>query len=311
MFDHQRRSKYPPTSTTQVFRRTLDWRTNVVFASLLAASFCMGCRKGNEEIESGPPRDLPDIVSAIQANADRVDRPLWAGNVNVTARVKDDRGKRHSYNLEGSLLFDKPRNLRMDLRPGLGDQVMGLGSNDQEYWVWIEPEMKAMHWGRHRYADQPCARSTGIRVDQLVGALGMGGLPSGSEGLSGPTRREGKKHDILEYRRSGGVAVDREYWVSRAPPYQIHVVNFRDAQRRIVMSAMLEDYEPAWQGGPLVPRAVSMIWPQEEGKFTMRVSRLKGMEPGKVAPTAFVRPDQAKLPKGVAEIIQVDADCGP
>ena len=291
-----------------------DWRTHFLFAALLATSMCTGCSQNKENVAAsagGPPRELPDIVSAIQANADRVDRPLWAANVNVTARVKDSRGKRHSYNLEGSLLFAKPRSLRMDLRPGLGDQVMGIGSNSEDYWVWIEPELKAMHWGRHRYADQRCARSAGIRVDQLVDSLGLGGLPSSTEGLTGPTRRAGKKHDILEYRRPGGVAVEREYWISRAPPYQIHLVNFRDARRRIIMSAMLEEYEPAWQGGPLVPRAVSMIWPQDEGKFTMRISRLKGMEPGKVAANAFVRPGREQLPRDVVEIIQLDEDCGP
>lgn len=312
MFDDQPFSKSSSALCIPTIHPDSEHRTILLFAAFLAASFCTGCARNNGNVAtSGPPRELPDIVSSIEANAARVDRPLWAGNVSVTARVKDDRGKRHSYNLEGSLLFDKPRNLRMDLRPGIGDQVMGLGSNDEDYWIWIEPEVKAMHWGRHRYADRPCARSAGIRVDQLVGALGLGGLPSAADGLSGPTRRDGKKHDILEYRRSGGVAVDREYWVSRAPPYQIHLVNFRDAQRRIVMSAMLEDYEPAWQGGPLVPRTVSMIWPQDDGKFTMRVSRLKGMEPGKVAPTAFVRPDREKLPRKVVDIIQLDADCGP
>jgi hypothetical protein len=281
-------------------------------AVLFVTAFCIGFAQNEVSIASGgPPRELPDIVSVIEANAARVDRPLWAGSVTVTARVKDEKGKNHTYNLEGSLLFDKPRNLRMDLRPGLGDQVMGLGSNAEDYWVWIEPEMKAMHWGRHRFADKPCARSSGIRVDQLVEALGLGGLPSAAEGLSGPTRREGKKHDILEYRSAGAVAVDREYWVSRAPPYQIHLVNFRDAQRRIVMSAMLEDYEPAWQGGPLIPRAFSIIWPQDEGKFIMRISRLKGMEPGKVASTAFVRPGRQQLPSRIKKIIQLDAECGP
>jgi hypothetical protein len=279
---------------------------------MVAALLATGCGRKNEKVEpSGPPRELPDILSAIQANADRIDRPLWAGNVNVSARVKDSNGSRHSYNLEGSLLFAKPRNLRMDLRPGLGDQVMGLGSNHEDYWLWIEPEMKAMNWGRHRYADRPCARSVGIRVDHLVDSLGLGGLPSAGEGLSGPTRREGKKHDVLEYRRPGGNVVDREFWVSRAPPYQIHLVNFRDARRRIVMSAMLEDYQPAWQGGPLVPRAVSMIWPMDDGKFTMRISRLKGMEPGKVASNAFARPGREDLPRGVRDIHQLDEDCGP
>ena len=293
----------------------------------VAALICAGCGRpsGNEAGTAAlpprgnkagtaalPPGEISDITAAIASNAARIDRPLWASSASVTARMKDEHGKKHAYNLEGSLLFDKPRSFRMDLRPGLGEQVMGLGSNDEEYWIWIEPEVRMMRWGRHRFADQPCARSTGIRVDQLVASLGLGGLPTGSEGLQGPAGRRGKKHEILEYSRTssgGGNLIDREYWVDRAPPFLIRVVNFQDAQGRVTMSAYLDDYKPAWTDGPMVPHSVSMIWPLDDSKFTMRISRLKGMENGKVAPTAFVRPTRATLPKGVTDIIQVDADC--
>ncbi len=264
---------------------------------------------------AGPPpapRERSEIVSTIQANAALIDRPLWAGSVTVSAHVRDDQGKSHDYNLEGSLLFAKPRNFRMDLRPGLGEQVMGLGSNNDEYWIWIEPEVHAMRWGRHRFADRPCAQRAGIRVDQLVGALGLGGLPDTSDGLIGAVRRSGQKFDILEYLRltdNGDMEIDREYWVDRAPPFQIRVVNFRDSMGRITMSAFLDDYQPAWDNGPMVPSAVSMIWPLDDGKFTMRIARIKGMDSEKLAPNAFARPAREKLPKGVTEIIQVDADC--
>lgn len=287
------------------------------FIAAIALWFIAGCISpgGGSVGTEGPPRaprELSEIVSAIEANAARVDRPIWAGSVTVSTHVKDEKGKPHDYNLEGSLLFAKPRNFRMDLRPGLGEQVMGLGSNDEDYWIWIEPEVHAMRWGRHRFADQPCARRAGIRVDQLVGALGLGGLPSAGDGLIGPARRYGRQFDILEYWKpshEGGYAIEREYWIDRAPPYQIRVVNYRDELGRITMSAFLDEYRSAWENGPMIPFAVSMIWPLDDGKFTMRIARIKGMEPKMLTPSAFARPGREKLPKGVTEIIQVDADC--
>jgi hypothetical protein len=297
-----------------------------------------------------PPRTIEEIVATIEANAARLDQAfsLWSNSVAVTARFTDRQGKEHVYNLDGNFLFQPPQRLRMDLRPSMGDQVMQIGSNDADYWVWIEPEWKKMWWGRYVHVGKPCTETIAVRPDQLVAALGLGGLPNAEEGLIGPVRKYGRTHDILYYMRrravedeapsaersaasrrkdggsstthptplrpassklSPGYRLEREFWVDRLPPYLIRVVLFRDALGRETTSAFLDDYRAAWEGGPLVPHAVSIIWHQDNGKFTMFISRVQGLPAEKVGPRAFLRPTREELPAGVTDVIQVDADC--
>ena len=165
-----------------------------------------------------------------------------------------------------------------------------------------------------------------MRPDQLVVALGLGGLPGAGDGLIGPARKYGKTHDILYYLRErpnsadgkaaaetrqpdGGYWLEREYWVDRLPPYMVRVVQFRDLLGRVSMSALLEDYRPARDGGLSVPHTVSIIWHQDDGKFTMSIAHMRGLPAEKVSPTAFVRPTEDDLPGGIEGVIQVDADC--
>ncbi|MBN2561307.1 MAG: hypothetical protein JXQ75_10295 [Phycisphaerae bacterium] len=272
-----------------------------------------------QDVPPPPPRTLDEIIETIEGNAALLDRALWSNSVTVTARFTDENGKEHVYNLDSNLLFQPPRDLRMDLRPGLGDQVMQIGSNTEDYWIWIEPEMKRMWWGRHRHAGKRCAGSISVRPDQLVMALGLGGLPRAGDGLIGPARKYGKTYDILYYlrestdvedqRSSGGYWLAREYWVERSPPYMVRIVQFRDRLGRVLMSAFLDDQRRAWEGGPLVAHSISIIWHLDEGKFTMSMGRVRGVPPEKVNADAFARPEADDLPSGIEAVIQVDSDC--
>lgn len=274
-----------------------------------------GCVSGPRLQSSGTPpplRELDEIVEVIRENAALLDRPIWSQGVTVTARIKDDKDKEHTYNLEGSLLFQKPLSLRLDLRPGVGDQVMQIGSNSDDYWIWIEPELKAMKWGRHRHAGRPCSEHMTVRPDQFGAALGLLGLPDPEAGLIGPVRRYGKTHDILCYLRpsdGGGYVFEREYWIDRTPPYLVRVVLYRDTFGRIAMSSLLDDYRPVWEGGPLVAHTVSINWPRDEGWLNLSLGPAKGITPDRVGGKAFARPLQADLPKGIEQVIQTDVDC--
>jgi len=258
---------------------------------------------------------LGDIVDRIEQNAVLLDRTLWSPAIQVTARFTDRDAKEHVFNFDGNLLYQPPRNLRIDLRPGPGDKVMEIGSNQQDYWVWVEPELRGMWWGRHRHLGKPCAEKILVRPDQLLCALGVGGLPAESEGLYGPARKFGKVYDILYYmkrRDEGGFLLDREYWIDRSAPFQIRVIILRDALGRKTMSAFLDDYRPAWEDGPVVAHKLSIYWPQDDGWFNLSMLSIRGIADTKVRPKSFDRPTADRLPAAVrAHVVQVDADCDP
>jgi hypothetical protein len=286
-------------------------------AAVLIAALCAGCppRQGGAVSPAGGApieRSTADIVGVIEENGRRLDRALWASSISVHAVFPDDRGVRRTYNLEGTLLYRPPRDLRIDLRPTLGEPVMGVGSNAGEYWLWIEPELRKMWWGRHAFAGWPCAGVMPVRPDQLAAAL-RPGLPTG-EGLIGPVRVWGPNYDKLQYIR-GNVgeawAVDREYWVERTPPFMVRQVVFRDALGRVAVSARLDEHRPAWDGGPLMPHRINVLWPASDASFTLLAEGFRGVADDKIRPGSFDRPAPPALPGGVETVEQIDADCGP
>ena len=150
-----------------------------------------------------------------------------------------------------------------------------------------------------------------IRPDQLISTLGVSGLPKASEFLLGPARKHGKNHDILYYTRlqaDGKFLLEREYWVSRSYPYQIVGFKTRDRFGRVSMSALIDDYWPVWEAGPMIPREISIIWPLDGGSFTMKMKSLRGFP--EVKSGSFDRPTRDRLPGSVGDnILQIDADC--
>ncbi len=278
-----------------------------------------GCPPQTGQITDTPPpsvaepRELSEIVQAVNDNAERLTQALWSNSVHVTARFLDRKGKEHIYTFDGSLLFKRPRYLRMDLRHGLGTPVMQVGSNDEFYWCWIEPEMEQMWWGRHVYAGKSCVKSVTVRPEQMVAALGIGGLPPVDDDLIGPLRSFGREFDILYYAAPDdehGRRFVRQYYIDRAPPHQIRLIAFLDRFGRKEMTAYLDDYKPAWEGGPWVAHAVSIFWPKDESKFTITMDRAAGRSEDQVSDKAFLLPTPEQLPAAVRRNVeQLDADC--
>ena len=301
-------------------RRAIDQRGLAVFALLMMLVGLAGCPP-RPPVDPEPPirpqrhRSQDEIVRTIRDNERKLDQALWSSNVKVVARFTDEKGTSHPYNLEGSLLFQRPRNLLINLRPGIGDNVMQVGSNDREYWAWIEPELARMWWGRHENTGKACSQDVLINPSELVAAMGIG-LPGPNSGLIGPILKSGNNSDLLDYARntsSGAIRLVQEYRVMREPPFLVEVVIFFDARGTKMMTAHLTDYKPAWDGGPLLAHKISIDWPKDGNKLNMAVGTFKPVDSDKLRASAFARPvESPPLPAGVSRnVIQVDANCDP
>ncbi len=287
--------------------------------TIIAASGCLllcGCPPQSPDVpvRSGEvERSLTAIVSTINANNSQIDRPLYASAVQVSAQFVDDRGKAHSYSLEGGLLVRSPSDFRLDLRHPLSEPIMQVAANSDEFWLWIRPETSTYWWGRFANVGKPCMDAMPLRPDELADVLGMRPLPNGRDGSIGPARIFGDKYDRLIYlrRSNDAFSVEREYWVERTSPFLVRLILFRDAMGRRSMNALLDDYRAAWSGGPLVAHKISVYWPQhdgrpEQGRLLLTIDRWT--EPGRISSRAFVRPVSA--PEGISRTVQVDAECG-
>lgn len=300
------------------FQRSTRLRTNaLVFGCGAAAlSLLCGCppMQGPRGGTTDYARSTEEIVRTVNANASKIDRPVYAQPVHVLADFTDDYGHRRRFNLDGALLVRKPRDFRLDLKHPLGERVLQVGSNENDYWCWIVPEVATYWWGRHQHAGKTCADSVPLRPEQLAEALGMNELPDDPQQYVGPLRLFGNQYDRLLFssrNQAGGLSVEREYWVDRKPPYLIRVVLFRDEYGRRGMSAVLDDYRALWRGGPYLAHKISVMWPPDSGRteggqLELVVDRW-GPPPGRISPRAFVRPPEA--PPGVARMIQVDLAC--
>jgi len=301
---------------TRFGRRHWQRITTLMVALMLGAM--TGCPDPGQDIidttrppEPARPRSLEEIMESIHANAALLNRPLWSSSVHVVADFPDSRGKPHKYNLDGTLLYRKPRELRVDLRPSIGDPVMQIGSNKETFWIWVEPELQMMRWGKHEHVGKPCSGRMSIRPDQLVQSLGLQRLTSTDPTLAGPALSAARDYDKLTYIREygpKGFALDRELYVDRSPPFMIRVMRFFDPQGRESMRASLDKYGPAWRNGPLVPHVMVFDWPQDGGRLSLEISKV-GPPTGAVNPRAFIMPDARRLPRGITDIEQVDAEC--
>jgi len=299
------------------FGRTGSQRAATLCVALLLGA-TTGCPPSKIEppIITGPagapePRPLEEIMESIHANGALLNRPLWSSSVHVTADFPDNRGKSHKYNLDGTLLYRKPRELRVDLRPAIGDPVMQIGSNADAFWIWVEPELQMMRWGKHEHVGKPCSGRMSIRPDQLVQSLGLQRLTSNDPTLAGPALTAARDYDKLTYMREyepKRFCLDREIYVDRSPPFMIRVMRFFDTRGQESMRASLSEYKQAWANGPLVPHAMVFDWPQDGGRLSLEISKV-GPPTGAVNPRAFVMPDARRLPRGVTDIVQVDAEC--
>lgn len=297
------------TAAPSPFRPANRHRVERAVAILaFACGAISGCPPPQPARPPTPPRDSAEIVSLINDNNRRIDRPLYSPAVRVAAHFRDERGRPHDFNFDGTLLVRKPRELRLDLRHPLGEPVMGVGSNDDDFWAWVKPELSTFWWGRHRHVGKTCADPIPLRPEQLLETLGIHVLPTGDAELVGPARMYGNEFDRLLYLRrdeDGRFRLDREYWIERRPPHLVRVILFRDAYGRRAVNAWLGDYRPAWDGGPLVAHEVSVFWPEDDGRLSMSVSRFT--VPSRISPRAFARPEASAL--GLTRQRQVDETC--
>jgi hypothetical protein len=233
-----------------------------------------------------------ELVAYLNANAGRL-RSLDSHDLDL-----DVQAGKQSFGLRGTLLCQKPKNFRLQAKmPALSKTVADFGSNDQEFWYWIEQDRPPFLY-HCAYADLERGNVVlpfPLRPDWVLEALGLGApAPVGTpeqEQARGRTltvrMRPDKRHvDLIERTTSPQgqpvvkLTVFNNFNAEGTTP-QVAEYLLYDAQnqQQPLCRARVEKvhYDAASQA--VVPEKMRIEWPSQQLALTLTLGEIQVNNP--------------------------------
>ncbi|MCI0685171.1 MAG: hypothetical protein L0Y71_23990 [Gemmataceae bacterium] len=239
---------------------------------LAIAAGCANTRWGflNRERDrpmTGPPPAKEDVVAYLNNNAGRI-QSFRSDDLQITVHAGAI-----PVGLSGKLMTQKPLHFRMS-GDALGNRVVDLGSNDQEFWWWISKDdppdqyycsYKDMQDGRLRSLPFP------FQPQWIMETLGLGPY--------GPAEKYEMDHDeyhlrLVERGRSPqGRMVRKVIVMKRTPqkapnPQVVQYLLLDDATGQELCSAHISRAQQL-AGGALLPQRMELRWPAAKARLDM------------------------------------------
>lgn len=256
-------------------------RRRVVGLRLVSACVCLtllllvtGCPPRQESIE---PRDAREALARVNDNLARVDQPLQYKAI-ASFRFRDAGGRDRRFLWhEASLVFAPPRYLLFDVR-SLAGVVAEFGSNDERYWVWIEPEVRKLWYGDWAALKPGDSSRLPLPPNDLLDVLLLRPVPEAlTGGLDPLLRKVDGDHRLLFVRLGdeGQPSGMREFRLDPCEPYQPLEIIDRLPDGRVQMHAHLSDYKRVGSDGPLTARKYVVYWPLDGAEVRLNVTRAR------------------------------------
>jgi len=226
-----------------------------------------------------PPTDRREAIERVNSNLGRLDQPLQY-NGWVSFKFRDEQGRMHAFDLNEARLVYKPaRSLLFDVRSSLAGTVAQFGSNDQQYWFWIDvPDFRKLWRGGWQHVSTDGERKLPIPPNELFDALMLRPLPESLEGGQLPLLRiEGENYWLLFVRLgAGGQPIGyREIRLAPRPPFQPLEVLDHLPDGELLMNAQLSDYQAVGKDGPFTARRYVVRWPQHAAEMRLDITAAK------------------------------------
>ncbi len=223
------------------------------------------------------PQSRREALDRVNANLSRIDRPLGCRGL-VSFRFTDADGRPRAYvGHDARLLFRPPQSLLFDVQ-SLAGTVAQIGSNDDYFWVWIEPEMRKLWYGLWADARGRVGRDLPVPPDQLLDALMLRPLSETlDDGLLPVLRVEGNDHRLI-YTRLGPdrqPVATREIRLDPRPPYQPLEIVDRLPDGQVIMHAEVRQYEAIGADGPRTARRYVIRWPVNRAEMRLDLLSVK------------------------------------
>jgi hypothetical protein len=239
------------------------------------------CKQPKQKPYEGPSDPLIKVVDDINQNNQRI-QTLWAAG-DFSAWIPDEKGRTHFVDGDAHLMYRAPQDLRViGTKFGIG-RVFDVGSNGQQYWMTVKPEVETIWYGdyRHSPAGATSAQQIPVRPDLMLEVLAVNTIDTDLTRLPAPVMRFNNDADayMLVWQVKSSHPPDRwvaqkEVWYDRATKRAKLVLLF-DEDGRIVLRAYLTDHKPVagnWPAGtqpPYVPGTIDLYFPQTKTKMRL------------------------------------------
>lgn len=274
-------------------------RSTMAMLLACAAAAAAGCATTPR---GTPPRDASEALERVNSNLAQIRSPIQ-GAAFVSLRFRDRDGEVRRFLMQDArVMFAPARSLRFEI-VSLAGTVAQFGSNDERYWVYVEPQTKKIWWGRWDSVDRVAEGRSPIPADQLLDALLLRPLPATlAGGLNALLRVDGadQRLGFVRLNASGQAAGWREVKLDPNPPYMPTAIIDWLANGVVAMRAELSKYAPLGDGGPLTPRRYVIEWPQNEAELRIDITRL--VTRPDLPPEAFEFPEEFQ-----GQMEQIDA----
>jgi hypothetical protein len=288
---------------------------NGMFRSCLCAAIAMflwtvGCQNPNAGANAriatpyyGPTKTMRELVNRINTNNEKLPT-IWASHY-YEATIVDEQHKPHFVNGDGVLLYRSPTDLRLQGSKELIGTVFDMGTNANDYWLRVVPEIDTLWYGNFTdLTDEALAtHQIPIQPDMILQVLGIGTIDANFHELPVPTLRF--NNDARAYMMVWNTKLpdrwvaQREVWYDVDSLLPIYVFLF-DANGRVILRARLSQHrqvemsslpEKEW---PWMPGKYDLFFPENGSKmeFTLKDVMLQHGEGRRAVPndSSFRRP---------------------
>jgi hypothetical protein len=283
--------------------------------ALLAVCATSGCRTaGVDELARPGPAlaantaNVPAILAEHNRNAERI-QVVRAMPV-LTATYKDRDRLNRDVALNGKMAIEQPRNFKLQLDHTSG-KVGDLGSNETEYWFWINPPNKtqrALYYCNYDEGEAN-AQAVAFQPDWIKEAMGLRVIPEDEAADITVTSGESGKL-VLTHRphKSSGKVYTRVTIIDRATHLILEHRLLGGDQKTILARAEVPEGYKAWPADSsgsdetvLIPNRLKLFWIQEGLQLDVVFRDVRINEPLKQSTreALFVEP---ALTKGFARI---------
>lgn len=288
--------------------RGWGWRLLPVASLGMVLAALSGCIDGDEPgagpVEQQEPIEV--VVRRVNQNNGAMDFVL-RGVGSASGRYLKSNGKTEPFSQSAKLLYRRPRDLYLKLEHTLGEDVMEIGSNQGEFWVWKRIDNDVYWWGRHDQMDPQAEADLPIRPDHLVEVIGLGDLPVQADPVRGPLFEvlpERYQFTFLDNRGGGALRAAKRVRVDRRPPFLVREVDYLRPNGRPSMTAKLSRYRTVDGTSVLVPHHVVLDWPDRRERLELEFNRMDRFEDVRKAAAQFRSPREQG--RDVGEQIRVD-----